>query len=1001
MNDDAADPRPARFWRTIDELAGASPGEGATDDGEAGGRSIDRRSFFEIMGASMALASAAGCTKQPTEGIRPYALMPEQIVPGRASFFASAMPLGAVGTGVLVESHEGRPTKVEGNLQHPTSLGATSAFEQAAVLGLYDPARSQAATRFGRIEPWASFLTAMRVELAVHRSDDGARVRILTEATSSPSLIGEIRAFLEAFPQAKWHRYEPAARDGRRAGARAAFGVDVEPLYAFERADVIVTLDADILSPAESNPRYIRDFASRRVPTGPMSRLYAVESTPGLTGAKADHRLSMPAHQVEVFARLLARLLGVDGEPVPPEVGQREAPPRAADPALRFAEAVARDLDRHRGTSVVVAGDQQPAAVHAIAHTLNHALGNVGVTLVFIEPSDPHPHGSMQSLRELVADMDAGKVGLLLILGGNPAYAAPGELGFADKLARIEHAAHLSTYANETSLRCRWHLPEAHWLEAWGDTRGHDGTVTIMQPLIAPLYGGHSAIELLAQIGDRPDRTAYDIVREHARREVRSADFDSSFQLALHDGVIKDSAPREVRVRARPLSEALRDASPPAPARGAQGELEVAFRLDPSTYDGRFAENAWLQELPHPLTKITWSNAALIGPGTASRLGLATGDVVRLERSGASIEAPICVVPAHAEGSLTLPLGGGRRRAGPVGSSRGFDANAIRSSDSPGFTLGVRLEKTGARRPFASTQTHHTMAGRDLVRSATIGLYASDPMAIHEQVREKEPPRSLTLYKDYPYPGHAWGMTIDLATCVGCNACIAACQAENNVPVVGPDEVARGREMHWLRVDHYYEGPVEAPRQHFMPVPCMHCELAPCEVVCPVDATVHGAEGLNEMVYNRCVGTRYCSNNCPYKVRRFNFYPYATRGAPGSELPPRRGVLDLLANPDVTVRSRGVMEKCTYCVQRINAGRSRAAIEDRRVRDGEVMTACQAVCPAGAIVFGDVNDRASEVSTRKREPRNYALLGELNTRPRTTYLASVRNPNAELEGREP
>jgi Fe-S-cluster-containing dehydrogenase component len=932
---------------------------------------VDRREFLRLMGASLALAGLGACTRQPTETIVPYVRQPEHVVLGEPLYFATAMPLGGFATGLLVESHEGRPTKVEGNPEHPASLGATDAIAQASVLGLYDPDRSQVVTSAGEIRPWSAFVAAMRAALEAQRAARGAGLRLLTETVTSPSLAQQIRALLRAFPAARWHQWEPAGRDGARAGSRLAFREYAETRYRLERADVVLSLDADLVGTGPGSLRYARELTRRRRPDGGhMNRLYVVESTPSVTGAVADHRLPLRAAAVEGLARAIAGRLGVRMR-----VG--------ADPALArthaaWIDAVARDLQEHRGACVVVPGEHQPAAVHALAHVLNDALGAAGRTVEYTDPVEAEPIDQGASLRELVADMGAGSVDMLVILGANPVFTAPADLGFAEQLGRVGLRIHLGPYDDETAELCHWHVPEAHYLESWGDTRAYDGTVTLIQPLIAPLYGGKTAAEVLAALSDRPERSAYEIVREYWKGERPDSDFEAFWRKALHDGVVPDTTLPARRVS---LQDDW-DTTPPAQA--AEG-LEIVFRPDAHVLDGRFANNGWLQELPRPITKLTWDNAALLAPATAARLGLRSEDVVELRYRGRSVRAPVWIVPGHAPDSVTLPLGYGRRRGGGVAAGAGFDAYMLRTADALHFGAGLEIRKTGARARLACTQEHHAMEGRDPARAGTLAEYHARPD--FARAHEPEPPRDLSLYPARQYEGYAWGMAIDLGACIGCNACVAACQAENNIAVVGKDQVLRGREMHWLRIDRYWEGGSENPRTLHQPVPCMHCENAPCEVVCPVNATVHSSEGLNDMVYNRCVGTRYCSNNCPYKVRRFNFYLYSDWTTES---------LKMARNPDVTVRSRGVMEKCTYCVQRIEHARARAERESRRIHDGEVVTACQQACPAEAIVFGDVNDPHGRVAKLKADPRNYALLAELNTRPRTTYLAAVRNPNPAL-----
>ena len=897
---------------------------------------VSRRHFWKLSGASLALAGLTACTRQPDEKIVPYVEQPEQIIPGKPLWFATAMPHAGGAIGLLVESHMGRPTKVEGNPRHPASLGSTDAFAQASVLDLYDPDRSQVVLRNGRISSRTSFLEHLNAVLDAQRAVNGAGLRILTETVTSPTLAHQLQAVLQAFPKAQWQQYEPAGRDNARAGTRLAFGEVVNTYYRFDRAAVILSLDAEFLT----SVRYARDFAARRRSEA-RNRLYVVESTPSYTGAAADHRLAVRAADVEAFARAVAQAVGVGVEA--PSVPQLD----------KWVNAVARDLQQHRGASVVVAGDAQPPVVHTLAHAINHALGNTGQTVLHTAPLEADPADQAQSLAALVDDMHNGRVQALVLLGGNPVYNSPADLEFSKALLRVPFRAHLSLYHDETSSLCQWHLPQAHYLEAWGDTRAYDGTVSIQQPLIAPLYGGRSASEVVTMLLGQADRTGYEIVKQYWTAQSGAKDFDRWWRRALHEGLIEGSAlpPKAVSLTGKLPA--------PIPAGSA---LEVVFRPDPCVADGRYANNGWLQELPKPISKITWDNAVLLSPATAQRLDLQNERIVELDYKGRKVRAPVWVLAGHADESVTVHLGYGRTRAGRTGSGKGFNAYAIRHSQTPWIGTGILLHAQSGRWGLAVTQEHFNL---------------------REQRQDPEPAPGLTLYPGHKYEGYAWGMSIDLGSCIGCNACVVACEAENNIPVVGKDQVARGREMHWIRIDTYRH----ESETLFQPMMCVHCENAPCEVVCPVGATVHSKEGLNEMVYNRCIGTRYCSNNCPYKVRRFNFYHYADYDTPS---------LKLLRNPDVTVRTRGVMEKCTYCVQRINGARIEAKKQDRQIRDGEIQTACQQVCPAQAIVFGNINDPQSRVSQLKASPHNYHVLADLNTRARTSYLARITNPNPEL-----
>jgi molybdopterin-containing oxidoreductase family iron-sulfur binding subunit len=957
------------FWRSLDELVETPEflellRVEFPRQAQGIAAALDRRHFLKLMGASLVLGGLGACTKQPEERIVPYVEQPERLVLGEPLYYATAMPFHGFGIGLLAESHEGRPTKVEGNPGHPASLGATDATIQASVLGLYDPDRSQTVVSAGAIRTWDGFLAAMRPALAAQAPKEGAGLRILTETITSPTVARQLRELLRAYPGAEWVQWDPDGRDGVRAGTHLAFGEIVEPQYRLAEARIVLALDADLFGRGPARLRHARDWSrARRLddPAAPPLRLYAVESTPTTTGAVADHRLPTRPSEVETIA---GRLLAADGT------------------GRGLVAAIVRDLATHRGAGLVVPGEEQPPAVHALAHALNARYGNVGRTVLYTEPVEAAPQLQLAALQRLVDDMRAGRVDLLLVLGANPVFTAPADLDFAGALERVPLRAHLGLYDDETARHCHWHVPEAHYLESWGDVRAHDGTATIVQPLIAPLYGGKTASEVLAALLESPERRAYDVVRATWRAARRDeADFEGFWQRAVHDGVVPNTAAPPKRVRAARAAPAV---PPPVPA-GDPGGVEVVFRPDPYLLDGRYANNAWLQELPRPITKLVWDNAALVAPATAERLGLAAGDVVELVHEGQRLRTPVWIVPGHAADALTLHYGWGRARGGRVADGVGVDVFGFRTTVGPAILPGVRVTRTGDRIALATTQDHQTMEGRPLVRTATLDEYRRDPH--FAQHAEHVPARDETLYPNYDYPGHAWGMSVDVGACIGCNACVAACVAENNISVVGKAEVLRGHEMHWIRVDRYYTGELDAPETVHQPVLCMHCENAPCEVVCPVNATVHSSEGLNEMVYNRCVGTRYCSNNCPYKVRRFNYFLYANWSDE---------TLKMVRNPDVSVRSRGVMEKCTYCVQRIEYVRGHAQAEGRPLRDGEIVTACQQVCPTEAIVFGDQNDPESRVARLKRDPRSYGLLSELNTRPRTTYLAQVRNPDPDL-----
>ncbi|HEY4231796.1 MAG TPA: TAT-variant-translocated molybdopterin oxidoreductase [Lacipirellulaceae bacterium] len=998
------------MWRSLDELAG-DPRVMALARREFPSlldRLVDapsRREFLRLMGASLALAGLEGCIRQPEEKIVPYVRAPEQIIPGKPLYYATAMTHGGASLGLLVESQMGRPVKVEGNPLHPAvpevmskandatksslRFGATDAFAQAIVLSLYDPDRSQTVIHAGQIDTWESFYTQLRERLEKDTTTGGAGLRVLSEAVISPTLVDQIEALLKRFPGAKWHQYEPINEDAAIAGARLAFGASIVPSYDLAQADVILSLDADFLVDGPQRLVDGRAFAERRkvggANAGSMNRLYMVETGRTQTGAVADHRLAVGPREVIQFTWAIAAAFGLQSA--------KSRFSEVIGVSQSWIDVVVGDLRKSRGRSVVLAGRMQPPVVHALAHWLNQALGNIGTTVTYRDPIVARAELNSESMRELTEGVRAGEVSTLIMLGGNPAYNAPAELKFGEVLAGVPFTVHLSEYVDETSAQCGWHIPAAHLLESWSDTRAADSTASIVQPLIAPLYGGKTSHELVAALLGDPDAKSHDLVRGywerwHQRRGA-SDSFDAIWRTALHDGVVAGTQmPPVIRTLRPDIANALEhelDAINELP----NAELQIAFRPDPSVWDGRFANNGWLQELPRPFSKLTWNNAVLVSPATAAEHSLKSGDVVEIVISSGSVKLPVVVVPGHPRQTVTVHIGYGRTAAGRIGNSVGVNIYPLRTSDAPWFAGIDRLKKTGTRVNLATTQHHHLLEGRNLIRTGTLAEFVAAPqhpkfMDVDEDTNPQE-----SLYPQREWAGYQWGMVVNQSACFGCNACVVACQAENNVPIVGADQVSRGREMHWLRIDNYYDGSPDDPETYHQPMLCMHCEMAPCEVVCPVAATTHSDEGLNEMTYNRCVGTRYCSNNCPYKVRRFNFFDY------NAELR-ENATMQLRPNPDVTVRSRGVMEKCTYCVQRINEARITTEKQDRTIHDGEIVTACQAACPAEALTFGNLNEATSAVAQLAKSSLNYSVLGELNTRPRTTHLAVVRNPNPAL-----
>ncbi len=1106
---------PPTHWRSPEHLAQAPAVREAAAREFPPGASVlepgDRRGFLGLIGASIALAGLSGCIRRPEEKIVPYTKSPEGLIPGVPQFYATAYALQGEGHPLVVECHEGRPTKVEGNPEHPAARGGTLPWLQGAVLDLYDPDRAREGTKGGAAVPVGAVLGELEARLKASEAQGGARLRVLSPRSGSPSFARLKAAAQKRFPQAKFYEYEPAGDAEAVAGAELAFGRPLRPLVAFDRARVVVAADSDFLLTERGAVRANKLFAAgRRVraPNDAMSRLYVAEPALSVTGMTADHRLRLPAAAVEDFLLALAAELAAAGVALGPLAAKARP---SADLDRKWVAGAAKDLARQRGTSVVLVGQRQPAHVHALGYAINQAIGAFGRTLQFLPAAPARP---LEDVKALAGEMAAGAVETLLVLGGNPVYDAPADVDFGRALARVPFRLHLSSHVDETGAACSHTLPRAHDFEAWGDQLAADGTLAVQQPLVAPLFDGKSDLELLALVAGAPERRGYDLVRatfkealgaqpeggepvaaagDHANADhgahaaappagsaaapagsaraaapapsasasigrpkagapppffdapgsmsarplspgtapaagatasaVASAGrnnaapqvpasaapaapavagpppptpgpaygtlttaltgFERAWRRVLHDGFVARSAPAPV--------EAPLNAEAVAAAAGRRGgqrpsaqALEVTFAPDATVFDGRYANNAWLQELPHPVTKITWDNAAWLSFKTAQELGVGSGDVVRLTVEGRSIELPAWVVPGTADYSVQLQLGRGRTRAGRAGDGHGFDVTPLRTTKGFGFAAGARLEKTANTYGIAVTQEHNVLEGRPIVREATLEGYRKEPEFAQKAVEHKP---LVALWQEREYDGHKWGMVVDLTACTGCSACVVACQAENNTPSVGKEQVTRQREMHWLRIDRYFSGTVEDPLVSRQPMMCVHCENAPCENVCPVNATSHSPEGLNEMTYNRCIGTRYCANNCPYKVRRFNFLDFH------DEVPE---TVKMVANPNVSVRVRGVMEKCTYCVQRINQAKIAAKRERRPLRDGDVVSACAQACPADAIAFGDLNDPQSRVARAASARHGYRVLDELNTKPRTTYLAQIRNPNPEL-----
>jgi MoCo/4Fe-4S cofactor protein with predicted Tat translocation signal len=950
-------------WRSLDELANdqafvARASEEFPMLAEALASPPDRRRAIKLMAAAFAAAGLSDCDAGAPGGhLIPAVRTPPNIIPGLPNFYSTANIQDGYAAGVVIAHNMGRPIKVEGNPSHPASLGATDVCAQAQLLDFYDPERAWAITARkypSTRESLESALALQRIKISENR---GKGFRILTGAFTSPTLMAQLDALIKSYPEARWTQWQPISRDNVSKGAVLAYGSPVELTLKLDQADVIVAIDSDLLSAAPGHLRYARDFASRRNParTRKMSRIYAIEPTPTLTGAIADHRfIAGPRELHQIVMALAAGVLHDTSLSAAPD----------------WMDDVIADLAANHGRVLIHVGPEQPPETHALAHAMNETLGARGQTLELIAPLVQTANLQPQSLDELVDEMRAGQVNTLAIIDSNPAYAAPRTLGFVEALKRVEFSLTLSPTQNETSDETVWAVPMAHAWESWSDARAYDGVATILQPQALPLYDGIDIHTMLALFAGSNPASPLEIVQTTWKPRM-AKDFAGTWREALANGVISNTASPKVDARLRGDATRL---TPPAPP---NHPLTILFRPDPYIWDGRYANNPWLQELPRPLTKLTWDNPLLISPALAKQSQLQNMDIVRISSGDEQLEAPVWIMPGQAPDCVVALLGFGRKHVGAVGSGAGFDFYPLKgSADAPS------LQKVPGRAELACTEHHNLIFSEpnEIVRHGTLADYLEDPKFLATSKSES------ALYRWKPEGPAAWAMSIDLNACIGCNACVVACQAENNIPVVGKQQVINEREMQWLRIDRYYAGTPEAPESYFQPVLCMHCEQAPCEVVCPVGATVHDSEGLNVMVYNRCIGTRFCSNNCPYKVRRFNYFAFARE----EQRPPEA------RNPDVSVRARGVMEKCTFCIQRIAQARITADRENRPV--GEVVTACQAACPTRAITFGDMANPDQEVTKRKQSPLDYALLGDQNTHPRVTYEALIRNPNPSIRG---
>ncbi len=986
VNDDKTQ-KPDKFWRSYDQLENNSeyqkfveaefPGEEPSPETE-----IKRRTFLGIMGASMALAGSVGCRK-PVQTIVPYVNQPESLVLGVPQHYASVMPFGTSSYPVMVTTNEGRPTKIEGNPHHPSSLGKTNAFMQASILNLYDPDRSKNISQNGVPASWENFIEFWAEHKTTLDETRGAGFAIIAEEFSSSSMARLQDQFHRTYPHAKWVTYSPISDRNILSALESAVGQPVRPKYHFDRAKAILSLDADPFLLDSDNVSNAHGFAQGRHAENindEINRLYAVESGMSVTGAAADHRLRLPSHKMGAFLLAVAHVLADEGVQI-----QFDLPVMQSEPEWNeWIQALVSDLLHHRGESIVVAGRNQPKTVHLLVHTINAALGTIGNTIEYY-PAETTDFSDFDELKSLILQMAAGEISTVVCLGTNPVYNAPSDLNFALALGNVEHRIHLGTHVDETARIASWHIHQAHFLEAWGDVTNIDGSTSIVQPVINPLYLAKSELEVLYTLITGQDRSSYGVVRDTWERRRDSS--ESTWRQMLHDGIHPNDSrdPLPAQPITRQIQESVDLNVLLVEGRG----FEVVFSADYSSYGGLFSNNGWMQELPDPVTKMVWDNAALISPRSAEERHVQTGDMVRISFDCCTMLIPVWVAPGHADNSITLPLGYGRRNIGRVADGVGYDTYILRRTEHMDFVTGASITRAEGERILASTQNHGSMEGRPLIREATMQEYHDDPHFAQHMVHV---PDLQSLWNEHQYDeGYQWGMSIDLNACIGCSACVLACQAENNIPIVGKRQADYGREMHWLRVDRYYAGDDDDPQVGFQPVACHHCEMAPCEQVCPVAATVHDQEGLNMMTYNRCIGTRYCSNNCPYKVRRFNFFNYT------NSLPE---LVQMVQNPDVTVRTRGVMEKCSYCVQRINRVKRQAKLENRELQDGEVMTACQQACPTNAIKFGNLLDRNSEIVHEKQSERSYEILAEFNFRPRTSYQAKLRNPNPSINDQE-
>ncbi len=1018
-----------KYWRSLGqrenspEFRGWLEREFPQGAAEFDGGDVSRRNFVQLMGASMALAglSFSGC-RRPEKHLVPFTRGAEWSIPGKALFFATAYPTRKGALPLVVATYDGRPVKIEGNPAHPASKGATDLQTQSSILDFYDPDRSRFFLQKGAKSDATAFEKA--IDDLIGKAADGNGLAFLLDEVSTPSRERLRGLIAKKFPKATWTTYEPLA--GEQA---AVFGPGINAVPVVESADVILSLDHDFLG-TDGDVATCRAFSARRsVSKGPdskMNRLYVVENRYTVTGGISDHRLRLPASQIGSFAEALAAELGAKDPSLAALAQAAKFPAAKINPD--WVKYLAEDLAANKGKSLVLVGSRQPAAVQFLVAAINSSLGNLGKTLVGRKSSA----ATTQTLPQLAKQVNDKQVRAIIIVGGNPAYNAPADLEWTKLQSSVETVIRVGSYEDETSVGAAWHAPLAHFLESWGDAYSTDGSYVSVQPMILPLYGAWSENDVLAKFAGLPKPSGPEIVQDTFRSIAKPADFTVAWAKFLHDGFIEASAPAPAALQFNAGAVGQFFGQGAAPVAVGENNYEVVFTACSKVDDGRFNNNGWLQEVPDPITKITWDNAALISPATAKKLGIrdygiseprANGhvDMVEIKVGNATLEVPALVAPGHADNSVSLALGYGRSVIGRVGVGTGFDAYKLRSSANPYIATGASIRVTGKSYPLAITQEHGVLEGRgaDLTREATLGEYKDNrdnKEYFKKMGMDAHIPKNVSLYSNPPLNDiHAWGMTVDLNVCTGCSACMVACQAENNIPIVGKRQVIDGREMHWIRTDRYFasEGDkdFDEPELVSQPMMCQHCENAPCETVCPVNATVHSEDGLNVMAYNRCIGTRYCANNCPFKVRRFNFFDYNQRKITELRkwnLISEKGTEDSLKlskNPNVTVRMRGVMEKCTFCVQRIQEAKiaTKVAVRDSgdvRIPADSFTSACAQVCPTGAITFGDINNPASTVSKIRADERGYRLLEYLDIKSRVTYLARIRNPNMKMPGAE-